>query len=595
MDKRMYSSSSSQASRVQVPSQGSLQQMDDNPMLLYPVLKKIFESSIFNRADLKNFRLVCKEWSNVSLDRWRKEATLNLTDHPPPSPDDDNIESSSEGSRTKALTLSEFLDMVDTPGDRFQLLGTNNFRKFNIKFRQDLYLSGTDKRIFWEKLGPLMTHLNISNSKISSLQDLAGILFKDIPNIQCLTYVNDFPFGRDGDELPYPFGNYETRMQGFTSTWNELLRPMNGQILTKLTKLDINLKLKCFPLSWVYFFGRVPNIKELTLRSVSTDFYEVSDAGESTNDLLSLVQSLVTVRETLGPSYFSQLKGLHLLNFVDRGVFPPSILAPLHDLPLGITFLSFDMTLLHSVIAFREMLRLYSDTLEKLYIFQVHHCDRPRVYIPPQPTHEVKLPNFKEYYLSDPIFHVLDYLKNLSNLRTLELDYCICLRNCISDDCSRGDLQNLVLPQIEELLLSKELCRGVIVKKLGWMMPNLKKLRVGLGSDGFAMLCETWKDLESLEIEPNEVTESAILGSAGGRKYSVPNITDLKELTSFTMGHSEPGTTQGQLSNDSIVYGILACEKLKHVSIAAPPKASKEVKEMLTSKFPQTNWVNIIP
>ncbi|CAL8133299.1 unnamed protein product [Orchesella dallaii] len=591
MNKRVCSSST-QASRVQpgvqAPTQGSLEPtpMDggDNPMLLYPVLKKIFESRIFNRADLKNFRLVCKEWSNASLERWRKEATLTLTDDPPPSHNGDN--SASENSKTKGLTLSEFLDMVDMPGDPFQLLQTNKFRSYNIKFSQDLCLSQPDRRIFWDKIGPLMTHLNISNSKISSVQDLAEILFQDIPNLEDFAFVNDFPLDRN--KLPYPFGSYEAQMHGFMSNWDDRLRPLSDQILTKLTKLDINLKSKCFPLSWVYFLGRVPNIKELTLRSFSTLFYEAPTSDgefDLTNDLEELVRSLVTVRETLGPSYFSQLKGLHLLNFDDSGRFQPFLLEPLRDLRLGITFLSFDITPIHSVIAFREMLRMYSDTLEKLNIFRAHKCNTHRTHLPL--THGVELLHLKELYLSDQIFGNLDFKKNLSNLRTLELDYCSCLRNCTSYDFSSGDLQNVVLPLMQELLLSKELCRGVIVKKLGRLMPNLKKLRIGLGSNGFTTLCKTWKDLESLEIEPNAVTESAILGGAGDRKYSVPNITDLKELTSFTMGHSEPGTAQGQLSNDSIVYGILACEKLKHVSIADPSKASKEVKEMLTSKFPQ--------
>ncbi|CAL8131071.1 unnamed protein product [Orchesella dallaii] len=101
--------------------------------------------------------------------------------------------------------------------------------------------------------------------------------------------------------------------------------------------------------------------------------------------------------------------------------------------------------------------------------------------------------------------------------------------------------------------------------------------RLGSTCGAFTLVSkENGNGIKLAATKPNFVTESAILGSVRGRKYSVPNITDLKELTSFAMGHPEPrGTTIGQLTSDSIVYGILAYQKLKHVSIAAQPRISR--------------------
>ncbi|CAL8131099.1 unnamed protein product [Orchesella dallaii] len=550
---------------------------ENNPLLQYPVLKNLFEANILNTMDLKNARLVCKEWAKASLDRWRKEATLTLTDNAPPSPDDNSASSSKDG-----LALSEFLEMINTPGDPFHLLETKGFRKYNVKFSQDLCFSQPEKRIFWEKIGPLITHLQISKSRISSVEDLAGILFKHLPNLESFIYKNDFPL--DTEDLPYPVDKYEMTLPW---NWDEQLRPLDSQILKKLTKLDITLKSECFPFSWAYFFARVPNIKELKLQSFP-DYVYILPGGQELNELFSFFRSLQSVRETLGLNYFSLLSKLDLFEVYDErlNIFPMAILSLLRDLRLPLTFLAFDISCSTSLLAFPEILKLHSDTLETLKVFR-SKCIRS---IPREFPYGVDLPHLKELHLSGPIFKNLNFLKKLPKLRHLELDYCCILFKYFTGNFSRGVYKNVVLPRIETLWLSQEVCGRETVKGLKRLMANLKKLKIGLGNQGFAEVCNTWKHLETLYVDPNFVTESAILGSVGGRKYSVPNITDLKELTTFAMGW-EPGMTKGQLTSNSIVDGILACEKLKHVLIAAQPRASHKVREMLTSKFPQNgSW-----
>ncbi|CAL8131073.1 unnamed protein product [Orchesella dallaii] len=537
---------------VQPPTHGSLQRMDgtDNPMLQYPVLKTIFEVRILNTADLKNARLVCKEWAKASLDRWRQEATLTLTDDVPPSTDDDNSDSTSENRKLHGLTLSEFLEIVNMPGDPFQLLKTN-FKKYKIKFRQGLCLSQPEKRIFWEKIGPLMSHLNISGfTKIASVEDLAGILFKDVPNLESLSYFSYFSL--DKDELPYP---RESNDVSIPWNWDERLRPMDFQILKKLTKLEIIMKTKCFPVSWIYFLARVPNIKELTLRSFPF-LLNVRQDEEVTNELSVFFRSLRTIQETLGLNYFSQLSKLRI--FGVRGdyelaeVSPMEILSPLQNLCLPLTALSFEISFRNSILLFPEILKLCSKTLVKLGVY----LSRRRRKIPwdQEFLYGVDLPHLKELCLSDPTLKNLNFLRKLPNLRTLELNYCWFINefnvgNFSSVVRSSRVWKNVVLPQMEELILREEICDRNTVEWLGRVMPNLKKLKMGLSNQGFAAVCNTWKHLETLVVQPNFVTESAILGTVWARKYSVPNITDLKELTSFAMGHPEPdSTSRGQLT-----------------------------------------------
>jgi len=91
------------------------------------------------------------------------------------------------------------------------------------------------------------------------------------------------------------------------------------------------------------------------------------------------------------------------------------------------------------------------------------------------------------------------------------------------------DLIDLVLPSVKSFSIANQLCTGEQIEKLGKIMPNLTKLHVGLGNDGFQMVCKTWKKLENLVIIPFQVEEKGILGTKVGEKcYHLPNITDLQ-------------------------------------------------------------------
>ncbi|CAL8131087.1 unnamed protein product [Orchesella dallaii] len=589
MSKRLASSKSKLSpfpGRTQDSNQGLNKSI--HPLLLFPVLTNIFELITFNATDFKNFRLVCKDWAEVSLGRWRKEATLTLTQKLPPSPDDDNSDSFSEDRNTNGLSPLEFLGMVNMPEDPFQLLKTNNFRKYNIILSQHVFFNNIEKLIPWTKIGPLMTHLSVSGS---SDKNVGRVPFQAVPNLESFTYVNnDRP---NTQELFYlMISRYQPeQLRNRMNLNNQVTMPPDSHILKKLTKLDIDLKFKAFPIRWTDFFIRLPNIKELTLRSFPK-YTCFNSYGMRVEELFILFQSLLTIREALGPGYFSQLSTLKLVNLsFDTEELLETILHPLRNIGLPITSLSLKICSGTDVSAFRPIFGLYSDTLEKLEISGGAFYSKYNLSLSEEFPYRLEFPNLRELCFHGTDCYSLEFLKKLPSLRVLELRHD-CHQDIIATGniISSGALKDLVLPQMEELRVNNEYWSNKkIVKGFACMMPNLKKLKIGLGNDGFGMLCQIWKDLESLTVEPNAITESAILGSVKGCKYSVPNITDLKELTSLTMGPSQFGHKRG-LSGDSIVHGILACQKLKHLTLASPPKASKKAVEMLRSKFPSFDY-----
>jgi len=82
---------------------------------------------------------------------------------------------------------------------------------------------------------------------------------------------------------------------------------------------------------------------------------------------------------------------------------------------------------------------------------------------------------------------------------------------------------------MEEFSIVSEFCTGDKIEKLAKLMPNVTQLSVGLGNDGFEMVCKMWNKLQSLSIHPFQVDEKGLLGiGTGSECYQLPNITDLK-------------------------------------------------------------------
>jgi len=88
----------------------------------------------------------------------------------------------------------------------------------------------------------------------------------------------------------------------------------------------------------------------------------------------------------------------------------------------------------------------------------------------------------------------------------------------------------VVLPMMKTFsIYAAQLCTARHIEKLWKIMPNLTELHVGLGNDGFGMVCKMWNKLEKLWIHPFQVDEQGLLGTKVGEKcYYNPNITDLQ-------------------------------------------------------------------
>jgi len=96
------------------------------------------------------------------------------------------------------------------------------------------------------------------------------------------------------------------------------------------------------------------------------------------------------------------------------------------------------------------------------------------------------------------------------------------------------ELKDVVLPKMKTLYIAGQICTGEQVERLARIMPNLVDLRIGLGNDGFQMVCKVWNKLEEVNINPFQVDEQGLLGmKTGGKYHHFPNITDLKRKPGF--------------------------------------------------------------
>jgi len=100
------------------------------------------------------------------------------------------------------------------------------------------------------------------------------------------------------------------------------------------------------------------------------------------------------------------------------------------------------------------------------------------------------------------------------------------------------ELNDLVLPTMKTFCIQNQILTGTQIEKLGKMMPNITKLNVGLGNDGFQMVCKTWNKLQVLKIHPFQVDEKHLLGmKTRNSYYHFPNITDLRGNYSYSFAY----------------------------------------------------------
>ncbi|CAL8128688.1 unnamed protein product [Orchesella dallaii] len=569
-----------------------------NPFLDHAILTSFFQSVPFDLKEFKNFRLVCKTWNQASIRQWRQKAWLAVRER-----------STTVDHSLFQLTLKQFLEMMEIPGDPYQLLGKNHYRRYKVKIggRWGLGFCGKEQMQFWNNVGPMMTHLKIFQSSIKSLEDFGVILFAKTPNLNFLSL--------ESVGLVYHYYDVELRRirareQGISDAsdlvWSEILRPTSSSDVQKnLTHLEINLGGASYGLgiNWMYLLVRFPNIKSIKLQMFS---------GQG---VYRLFKSLSLVRANCGADVMKNLQKLDLLNSTRTavGVFCSGTTALLPDFSFPITSLAVDIGVDMRPSRFQELLQLYSYTLRELVVYR-----GPAV--PPFITFPfgVDLPHLNELRLIGPVCQDLKFLRDTPQLKVLVLidgtkylekevlhSYVDFSLPSVLDKITwtqglRGgdsmiantnfsgiELTSVVLPSMVEFVVDQELCNGDQVRELARMLPNIKRLRLGLGNDGFLTVCESWKQLEHLDIEPFDVDEEGILGVLDGQMYRQANLTDLKRLRLLRMGYHSQDRNGGHLTTNSILHGLLVAESLMEVSYAVAPKVKKKVKDMLDAKFPQ--------
>ncbi|CAL8135805.1 unnamed protein product [Orchesella dallaii] len=565
-----------------------------NPLLNDAVLLNLFEVIPFNLEEFKKFRLVCKQWNKRANRRFRRNAWINLygsrdlvfneDERPTVNPRPVNL----ERIRNASQILRQFLDCNVA------------FEKYDIRtFMPESLLGDT----FWLQIGPTITHLKLSlPSEKLNVNDVRQVIFEKTPNLKYL-FLKSYTF-----DIPSNSSN-PTKGNG---AWEWEESPPISRINKNLRELTIDhtgdpSKL---PLSWKEFVGYYPNIKVLNLWLDNRDF------NFPFQWLKGFLQVLISARKRCG-QHLMQLDSLNILsiNPIHSPILPPSleVIALLRQVAFPLTKLTLDVDWNNNGdVVFKDILKIYAPTLQKLIVcraLNTHLFPRQEAF-----TRGLDLTQLIELTLIGNICKNLHFLADMPNLKKLavvdswampriEAERSV-MRWCKLN--SRGPppgnsvevigltkfsgrkMRRLILSNLETAILGPEIGNLACIKALARLMPNLKKLQLGVRCGSFQILCKEWNHLQHLTIDPMDVDESAFLGIKNNVKYCVPNITDLKDLKTFSGGPESfnRGGPRVNLTSDSITYGILALENLQDALIGVEPYASVELKSTLASRFP---------
>ncbi|CAL8135807.1 unnamed protein product [Orchesella dallaii] len=565
-----------------------------NPLLNDAVLLNLFEVIPFNLEEFKKFRLVCKQWNKRANRRFRRNAWIHLygssdlvfnEDHHPRV---NSRPAELEWIRNDSQILRQFLDCNVA------------FEKYEIHtFMPESLLGDT----FWLQIGPTITHLKLSlDSEKLNVNDVRQVIFDKIPNLMYL-FLKSYNFNILSNSSTKGNKDWE---------WEKEFAPPILRINKNLRELTIDHTgdAKKFPLSWKEFIGYYPNIKVLNLHLCNWD-YELSYRW-----LRNFLEILISARERCG-QHLMQLDSLNIMNINRIGfpIIPPSLemIALLHKVVFPLTKLTLEVEWgRHADVVFKDILKIYAPTLQKLTV-----CRLYSTYLFPCEdtfTRGLDLKKLTELTLVGNICKDLYFLADLPNLKKLvTVDYWAMtkieaersvmrwcklsslrgppdsrLRVIEQTNFSGREMIGVVLSNMETAILGPEVCNQVCVKSLAKLMPHLKTLQLGMTIDGFHTLCKEWNHLQHLTIDPMDLQELDLLGVKNEMKYCVPNITDLKDLKTFSVGptSSNRGGPRANLTSDSITYGILALENLQDAFIGVEPDVSDELKSTLASRFP---------
>ncbi|CAL8136277.1 unnamed protein product [Orchesella dallaii] len=579
---------------------------DRNPLLNHVVLQTIFKTMKFNVKDFSNFRLVSSFWHEESLPIWRQNTELLVT----------AIKRPKNATTAVGIYHDDYLKLLESRKDPYQLR-KYPYHHYKVQ-RWELQLKSKGRghryrrqQIFWEKVGPLMTHLVIDECTFFKADDFRNVIFNWTPSLQSLTlYKNAFKCDRPSDAV--------ARLD---PTIKEHQKPTNVQ--KNLTRFQIDCVIGSYfssnqdiqvlhrsypyfwafwsepPVTWMEIFLHFPNITRMRIDNISQKY------GDTPAEFLELLKSIEKIRNEVDPECLSNLIELDIENLQRRStMLPQNIANCFQRLKFPLKKLQLDAACLPSggKEALEHMLETHSGTLETLLVAR-------SVYWPKFTRFQFRtqMQALTILDFSTNIVTNLGFLKQTPNLKSCSLNFkedgfyptdsnpCNCKN--IQYDCyplvrktNFEEFNQLVLPDLEKLYLGKEILTGTQIFQLGNIMPNLKEVRMGLGNNGFSTLCQVWKGLKVLKIHAFQVQEKAILGVIQTKTKSknqsrLPNLTDLKDLESFEMGFLKDKTFKLGLTNDSILFGLFPLTNLKNIQLCLSPLVSDEVLDQIESRF----------
>ncbi|CAL8145686.1 unnamed protein product [Orchesella dallaii] len=469
---------------------------DQNPLLNHVVLKRIFQLFEFDTKTFATFRLVCKQWNETSLTTWRKNAWLPVT----------------TCRQHNGVFVEDYLRLLKSPEHRYSAVP---FRKYIIShwcgvIHHYQYPGEKPERLlFWETVGPLMTHLNIKSTHFYSRYYLHKILFEFTPNIESLALSNNY------------YLTYKCARKGLVPV---LLDPdLENRISiikanTNLTEFKFHLGHgQIFPLTWVEIFELIEKYPK-----------------EPTWNLIFLLKTIEICRTGWGPDFFRKVVELRLLNMEDKQpiAFTLQFASRLTELRFPLKILTLDVGSETDVELGKAALQLvlvgHAETLEVLKLVREEDSFSLEDF-----PFGIDFPKLAKFTSTGKLVKNLDFLKKMPNLEFLHLEQDA--EEIYIDEDFRS--VSVVLENMKQFKITNRFCSRKQISTLGKIMPNLTNITVGFKtSSGFRIACKNWKKLVYMNVYTVDSDEDAFWNSRDAQKYIKDNIYDLTNLKSLKIG-----------------------------------------------------------
>ncbi|CAL8145698.1 unnamed protein product [Orchesella dallaii] len=467
---------------------------DQNPMLNHVVLERIFKLVEFDTKTFANFRLVCKQWNETSLTTWRKNTWLSVTSN----------------REYKGVHVEDFLQLLKSPEHR---LADVPFRKYIISrwwgVLCNFEVDQPERVVFWNTVGPLMTHLSIRSTKFLFVRNLRNVVFVFTPNLQFL-------------EL--------SKNHYMSQKWREL-QEMDTKYVCMVNKNLTHLKFN-FGVE-EYKYSQFSYVMDMLMRFPNIQILEMThlDKTVATGVLIHIFTTIRHIREHRGPDYLQNLAELRLLKLDEkcRTEFTLELASLLteHKFPLRVLTLDVgsETELDNSKEALKKVLECHAETLQELVLAR-----EVESFSFPDFPFGIQFPKLAKLSTTGKLVQNLEFLNNMPNLEFLDLE----------QDAEEIHLEenfrsgSVVFEKMKQFKITSKFCSRKQISTLGQMMPNLTSITIGFKtSSGLRTAFNIWKELMYVNIYTGNSDEEEFWKSKDADKYIKDNIfnaTNLKHL-----------------------------------------------------------------